>query len=224
MATTTALHVDPEPQASPFLFQDVSWEDYEAMLRIVGDSSVRVTYDHGRLELVSPTYRHENVGYLLGRLVDLLAEELDVAIEGAGTTTFKRPDLSKGVEPDQCYWLRENARRMCDKAQLDLAVDPPPDLVVEVDISSGSLPRIQIFAAIGIPEVWRYDGASLHFLLLRDDGAYHAADSSRNFPALSLGEAAEFLERAKGLDKTAWSKSVRASIRATIVPRAAEQS
>ncbi|MHC5543338.1 Uma2 family endonuclease [Singulisphaera rosea] len=223
MATTTALHVDPEPQAAPFLFQDVSWEDYEAMLRIVGDGPVRVTYDLGRMELVSPTYRHENVGYLLGRLVDILAEELDIAIEGAGTTTFKRPDLSKGVEPDQCYWLRENARRMCDKAQLDLAVDPPPDLVVQVDISSGSLPRIRIFGAIGIPEVWRYDGTSLQFLHLQDDGAYHSADTSWCFPALTLGEAREFLEKAKGIDKTAWSRSVRASIRASIVPGAGER-
>ena len=117
-------------------------------------------------------------------MVDMLTEELEISVEGGDTTTHKRQDLDKGAEPDKCYWFGDNARRMRGKRQLDLNRDPAPDLVIEVDVTRTSLDRLKIFAAMGVPEVWRSTGRSLQFLHLQADGTYQARTTSRNFPTL----------------------------------------
>src|SRR5262249_3746655 len=157
------------------------------------------------MEIMSPSFGHENLRYLLGRLVDTLSEELDVPIEGGGTTTFKRQDLGKGAEPDQCYWLRENAAKVRGKAELDLAVDASPDLVIEVERSSSSLPRLGIFAALGVPEVWQFASGTRRFLQL-DANGYQPRDSSRSLPGFNVVDAARILEQAGAMETTAWIK------------------
>lgn len=203
-----------EPDVPRFVFDRVSWADYEAMLRIVGNRPVRVTYDGGRMELVSPSYAHENLSHLLGRMVDTLTEELNMPVEAGGTTTHKRLDLDRGAEPDQCYWLGERAARMTGKQELDLTVDPPPDLVVEVDVAHSALDRLPIFAALGVPEVWHViRNRSLRFLHLQPDGTYEPRAQSVNFPGLALTDAQRFLEQGRTSDKNTWIRSFRTFVR-----------
>jgi Uma2 family endonuclease len=152
-------------------------------------------------------------------MVDTLTEELEIPVEGGGTTTHKRQDLDKGAEPDQCYWLGENARRVRGKRQLDLNVDPVPDLIIEVDVTHTSLDRLKIFAALGVPEVWRSDNRTLQFLHLQADGTYRRRTTSRNFPTLRVSSVARFLKQGRTADKTAWIRSFRAFVREQVVPR-----
>src|SRR5262245_7087525 len=219
MATATAGSSRRQTPASPgVVFHDVTWEDYEAMLRIVGERAIRVTFDQGIMEVFMPSFGHERDAYLLGRMVDVLTEELEIAVEGGDTTTHKRRDLQKGAEPDKSYWLGENARRVRAKHQLDLDVDPVPDLVIEVDVTRTSLDRLKIFGALGVPEVWRSDGRTLQFLHLQEDGTYERRSASLNFAGLHVSAVARFLKQARTADKTAWIRSFRVFIRENIRP------
>ena len=170
---------------------------------------------------MSPLWAHGSQSYLLARLVDHLCLELDIRITGGDPVTFKRKDLGKGIEPDRCYYLRENAAKVRGRERLDLTVDPPPDLVIEMEVTSSMMSRIGIFAALGIPEVWRFDGDELQFLHLEGDGAYQAREQSRNFPYLSVNETKQFLDEAKSLETNDWIRAFLNFIRETIVPRAA---
>lgn len=208
------------PQTTPpgVLFRRVSWGDYLAMLRIVGDRPIRVTYDRGRMELMSPLWRHGSVSYLLGRLIDVLTEERGVPVEAGDPVTFHRQDLDKGAEPDKCYYLGAHAALVRGKDRLEMGTDPPPDLVIEADITHSSLDRLGIYAALGIREVWRFDGQTLHFLHLQGDGSYEARETSLNFPGLPLAVIARFLDEARDTDKTAWVRSFRAYLRDQVGP------
>ena len=218
MATASAAR--PLPGV---VLHDVPWADYEAMLRIVGERHIRVNYDRGRMEIMSPLKWHGNGSYLLGRMVDTLTDELNIPVEHADPVTLRRPDLERGVEPDKLYHFGANAARVRGSREFDLTVDPPPDLVIEVDVTASSVPRLPIFAALRIPEVWRLDGADLLFLHLQPDGTYLPLDRSRAFPDLPLADAARFLEQGQGSDKTAWIRSFRAYVRDTLMPRADER-
>lgn len=188
------------------------------MLRIVGDRPIRITYDQGEMEIFIPSYGHNDDAFLLGRMVDLLAEELVIPYRGGDTTTHKREDLDKGAEPDKCYWFGPKARRMAGKRQLDLSRDPASDLIIEVVVTRTSLARLKIFAAMRVPEVWRSTSRSLQFLHLQEDGTYQPRPTSRNFPALHASAVAQFLEEERTADSTAWLPSFRAFIREKIMP------
>lgn len=222
MATvqTTATEVLDELPAPGVVFYDVTWNDYEAMLRIVGERPIRVSYNQGTMELFIPSYGHENDAYLLGRMVDTLTEELEIPVEGGDTTTHRREDLDKGAEPDKCYWLRDRADRMRGKRELDLSVDPYPDLIIEVEVTRRLLDRLQIFAALGVPEVWRCKGRTVEFLHRQKAGTYRARANSRNFPTFTAAMAARFLEQGRTTDKTTWIRSFRKYVREHLLPQA----
>jgi hypothetical protein len=112
MATSTAGSRKRTPASSGFVFYDVTWDDYERMLRMVGDRPIWVICDRGTMEIFLPTFRHDSDSYHLGRMVDMLTEELEISVAGGDTTTHKRQDLCKGAVPDKCYWFGKNARRM----------------------------------------------------------------------------------------------------------------
>ncbi len=206
------------PAAAGIVFHDATWDDYESMLKLVGDRPIRVLYDRGEMEVYMPSYGHNHDAFLRGRMVDVLAEELRVSYRGGDTTTHKRADLDKGAEPDKCYWFGEKARQMSGKVRLDLPRDPPPDLVVEVDVTRTSLARLPIFAAMEVPEVWRSTGRSLQFLHLQEDGTYQARPFSRNFPALPVARVAQFLKEGRTADSTDWIPAFRAFVREKVVP------
>ena len=165
-----------------------------------------------------PSFEHNSDAYLLGRMVELLTEELAISIVGGDTTTLKRQDLDRGVEPDKCFWFGANARRIRGKRRLDLNRDPAPDLIIEVDVTRTSLDRLKIFAALGVPEVWRSTGRSLQFLHLQADGTYQARTTSRSFPGLTVTSVAQFLKQGRTADSTDWIRSFRAFVIEKLVP------
>lgn len=171
----------------------VSWEQYEQLLRDLGDRPIRVTYDEGKLEIMAPLLNHERWKKYFARLIEVMCEELDIDVELAGSTTFKRKELAKGLEPDECYYV-QHADAMRGKSELDLAVDPPPDLVIEVDITSKSVPKEPIYAALGVAELWRFDGSRLTVLLLRNR-KYRPVPASLAFPFLPMDRFQEFALR-----------------------------
>src|SRR4028119_1889942 len=145
----------------------ISWQTYEALLAEIGDRPIRLTYNRGNLEIMVPSPEHERFKTIMGRFVETLAEELDVSIEPLGSTTFKRPELS-GVEPDECFYI-QNLSAVKGKKRIDMNQDPPPDLVVEIDISSRSANSLQVYTDLGVPEVWIYNGSRLRINRLENE-------------------------------------------------------
>jgi Uma2 family endonuclease len=219
----------PDPDFSPsgVLFEGVTWKRYEAMLRLVGNRPIRVTYHRGTMEVVVPSFAHETDAHLLGRMVETLAGLAGIALKSGRTVTNKRRDLNLGAEPDQCYWFGENAVKMVGKRDLDLAADPAPDLVVEVelpkkslemttllaslgvaDLSVGSVERLPIFAALGVREVWRLSPQGLEFLHLDPETAsYLPSPRSLRFPAISSEDVARFLDLGRNEEEIAWIRA-----------------
>lgn len=133
----------------------VSWGLYEQLRENEENWHVRMAYDNGRLKLMSPSADHVAIKRLIGRMIEAFTEELNVPCRSLSGTTWKRPELAKGLEADECYY-NLNHRRVCRRRQVDLAVDPPPDVAVETEISRSIVPRLRIYAALGVPEIWRW--------------------------------------------------------------------
>lgn len=192
------------------ILRNVGWETYKRLISEREERRVpRFYYDRGVMEILSPSKRHETLGDIVALLVELLAVELDVDVESAGSTTFKREDLERGFEPDKCFYFR-NVERVRGKADLDLdAGDPPPDLVVEVDITSPSLNKLPIYARLGVQEVWRYAGGGFAILGLEDEGGYAEMAGSRFLPVLTRDTLARFAEEGLTSRRPDWARKVR---------------
>lgn len=211
METRTLPPVGLASDVPSIVLRDVSWSDYEAMLRIIGERRIFVNYDRGVMEVMAPSHPHEVVVDYLGLMVDILSEELDIPCEAGGSTTHRREDLQKGVEPDRCYWLSDKAASILGRRALDLAVDPAPSLAIEVNYTSSSVDRMTIYAALRVDEVWRYDdGLEFHKL---EDGAYHRTEVSVNVPMLTTADAARFLEDSLTMGRVAWMRAFRRHVR-----------
>lgn len=204
------------PTEDRIYLENIRWPTYLALLEDLGEHRGRLTYDHGRLEIVSPSVKHERLKRLLGRLIEAFTEELGIKIASMSSTTLNREDLRRGVEADECYYV-ENEPAIRGREEIDLTRDPPPDLAIEIEVSSRILPRAPIYAAMGIPEVWRYDGTSLRSRL-GSDGQYHESSGSGVFPALPVAELAEFLSRRARTDETELVRSFRAWVRSRFEP------
>jgi Uma2 family endonuclease len=191
-ATAEAIPLIPSPPSRPetgqrVILRGVSWTTYERLLADFQDShAAHFTYDQGVLEITVLSAEHEAIKHALALLVDVLAEELNINVYGFGSTTFRQENLHRGFEPDACFYI-QHGERVRGKKKLDLTVDPPPDLVIEVDITSPSLNRMTIYAALGVPEVWRYDGAHVTIACL-SDGTYSNAKESTALPKVSSGQ------------------------------------
>jgi Uma2 family endonuclease len=223
MATTIQAGPALEPTESRLVLHNVGWDDYEAMLKIVGERHIRVTYDRGTMEVSRPSQRHEQAAQLLGLLISRLAEELETAYEPLGMTTWRKPDAERGIEPDQCYYFQNHAV-VREKETLDLEIDPPPDLAVEVDISSSSLNRMEIYGELRVPEVWRYDGRILVIYRLQADGRYEIGESSHVFPGLQPADVLRFMAMGRTMDKTRWARELRVWVRNELIPRGTRSS
>ncbi len=196
------------PTEQRFVLEDVDWQFYESLLQKVGDRHIFVTYDRGRLELMSPSFRHDKRARYIGLLVNVLAEELRIPIQGGGSTTFRREDLDRGLEPDQCFYVA-NANRILGKEELDLSVDPPPDLAIEVEITLRAIKRVPIYESLGIPELWRDDGEHVRVFKLSAAGRYEETAKSLGFPMLPPHQIDRLLGLATGMDEMNWTRTVR---------------
>jgi len=214
MLPSSEATLPPTNQAPPsgteqrIVLYGISWETYERLLADLADSSApRLTFDQGVLEVMSPTAEHEEYNRTLALLVEVIAEELGINIRRLGSTTFKRQDLLKGFEPDSCFYI-QSAQRIRGKKRIDLTRDPPPDLVIEIDLTNPSLDRFPIFARVGVPEVWRYDGSRVQIYKLTDE-QYVEVEQSVALPLLTSIITTQFLEDSMELESTAWLQRVR---------------
>jgi Uma2 family endonuclease len=186
----------------------VSWETYERLLTDHRDArSPRFTYNQGVLEIVSLSSEHEDVNEVMARIVDLVAEELGVEFKALGSTTVRRHDLERGAEPDSCFYV-QNAERIRGKRDIDLTADPPPDLVIEVEISSPAVSKLPIYASFGVPEVSLTDGQGVRILRLAA-GEYKRSESSGVLTPLTESVLSDFLEQSRTLTTLAWRSTVR---------------
>src|SRR5262249_43787527 len=160
--TTSLLEIiETLPDNSTLLLHEVSWAEYEDLLALLPDNPrFRLSYDQGTLEIITLSPRHERLKSLFMPLLTVLTEEQNLNLVGLGSTTFRLPEAARGLEPDDCYYIPQ-AERMAGQDTIDLATDPPPDLVVEVDITHPSLDKFPIYASLRVPEVWRHDGDTL---------------------------------------------------------------
>jgi len=176
-----------------FIIDGVTWEQYVTISdALTPQRGLRLTYDGARLELMTLSFLHERFKKLLGRLIESLALELDIDLQCGGSTTFRREDVERGLEPDECYWIA-NADQMIEVSDWNPTVHPPPDLAVEIDVASSSLNRREIYARLGVPELWRFDGKSLAALRLNDAGDYEPIEYSLAFPFLLVRDLQQFL-------------------------------
>lgn len=191
----------------------ISWKTYETLLEELSDRRLRLTYNRGNLEIMAPSPEHELSKEVLGRFIDTIAEELEVNIYPLGSTTFKQPELS-GAEPDKCFYIR-NIAVVQGKRRLNMAEDPAPDLIIEIDITSSSQNRLQVYADLGVAEVWIYNGKSLVVQQLQN-GLYITAKTSQFFANLSIPDIASWLQRSTTMDYLALVKAFRGWVRSQI--------
>jgi len=187
----------------------VSWDMYEQLTaESQGMQFPRLSYDSGILEIgMSNSSRHEVDNRILAMLVETILLELGIDFQNFGSTTFKRKNIRKGFEPDSCFYIQSLAL-IEGKEDLDLEKDPPPDLIIEINKTSSSVPRMPIFAAFGVPEVWRFAGKAVKFYVLQE-GVYLEAKTSLALPILSSKKATEFLLDSRKVKSTAWANSIR---------------
>jgi Uma2 family endonuclease len=194
------------PEARVIL-HNISWSLYEQLLAAHEDkSSPHFVYDRGELEITVLSYEHEELNRLIDNCIAVIAMEWNIEYCNAGSTTFKREDLERGFEPDSCFYV-QHAEQVAGKKRLDLPVDPPPDLVLEIDITHSSLDKLSIFAAVGVPEVWRYDGERVRMLALAGN-SYVEREQSLAFPALRSTHLTELLAASQQMPRTAWLRHV----------------
>jgi Uma2 family endonuclease len=192
--------IERMPADSVLTLHGVSWDEYEELLNFVGDArGLRVSYNDGTLRIMSPSSTHEKDARLIEHLVRQLSVSLRIRVLYYGSTTMKKRWKQKGVEPDACFYV-QNAILVGTKNEIDFNVDPPPDVVVEVDLHHESLSKFPIYAALGVPEIWRYDGSSVTIYRLSDE-QYLASEASQSLPLLTSAVLTEFLARSPKQDQ-----------------------
>jgi Uma2 family endonuclease len=193
---------------SQVVLQGVAWSTYQSLMRdLESQPGKRLTYHHGTLEIMVPLPPHESYKKLLGRFVEVATEETETEIRSLGSSTWSREDLAQGLEADECYYI-QNEPIVRGRLEIDLSTDPPPDLAIEVDITSSSINRLQIYAALGVPEVWRYDGKTLTIYVLQGN-EYEPQEASKALPILQRGDILQSLETSQSIGETSLIKASR---------------
>lgn len=189
------------PARDRIVLGGISWHTYQNLvLDLESEPGKSLTYDRGTLEIMVPLDEHEEYKKILGRLVETTTRLMKIEVRGLGSRTWSREDLQRGLEPDECFYIQNEA--VVRNKKIDLSVDPPPDLAIEIDITSMSLDRLAIYAALGVPEVWRFDGEVLKIYGLVGN-EYRIRESSLALPLLSAEAIADILQQSKHLGQNA---------------------
>ncbi|HBL12904.1 MAG TPA: Uma2 family endonuclease [Cyanobacteria bacterium UBA11162] len=195
------------------VFHTISWQAYEQILEALGeDRSARLTYDRGTLEITMPLEEHESARELIGLFIRILVVELGLKIKTLGSTTLNRPDLERGAAPDNCYYI-QNQAKVAGKI-VNLNEDPPPDLIVEVDITHTDIDKLNFYANMGVVEFWRYNGKVLRIYQLQDE-KYVEVENSPTFSWVIKDRLYQFLEDCQ-TDEVQAEKSFRAWVQTKI--------
>jgi Uma2 family endonuclease len=185
----------------------VSWETYNRLIEDDPERRVpRLTYDRGVLELVTPSMPHEQFALTIIRLVDIVSAMLEISIRSVGSTTYRRQDLERGFEPDASFYIQHEPS-IRNLEEVNLAVDPPPDLVLEMEMSRSALNKLALFWSMGIPEVWRYDGERITIHVLTAD-TYSVSSSSNVLPVLTCDTITRFLAQSREMPSHQWFQMV----------------
>lgn len=181
--------------STPLILDDISWEKYEQLLDIFAEyPAIRMTYDQGKLEIITPLPEHERSSWTLGRLIVILSEELDLEIIGLKSTTWTSKLKAVGKEADECFYI-QNEAKMRGKVKIDLAVDPPPDLVIEIDLTHSFIDKMSIYNKLKVPEVWQYQNGKITiYLLNQDQGQYQESETSLAFSLFPVKQLANFVK------------------------------
>ena len=205
-----------QPVDQPVLMDGVSWETYEAMLADGGDRRrTRMTFDQGVLEIVTPSYEHEHAGNVVARVAEALMDARRQDYAPAGSTTFKDQGAGRGFEPDASYYV-EHATRIRGLTRIDLDSDPPPDLVIEIDVSRSSLNKLPVYAGLGVPEVWRHEHGRVQMYRLAG-GSYVEVEDSAVIPGLSGDRLTAFVRDSLTSSRPDWWQGVEAWVREILV-------
>jgi Uma2 family endonuclease len=207
------------------VIQGVDWGFYEQLVDSIPEgANIHVDYDGKDLEIMSLSQLHDGVKKRLGRFVELTAEELEIPCTGFGQATWKRPEVARGLESDECYYFAQEKLAVAAEAMMRMSLDgadyPNPDLAIEVDLSPSKIDRPGIYAALRVAEVWRFDGERRQIIIerLADDGAYHPLEGSAFLP-VRAEEVGRWVLNEDFRDGSAWARRLRAWVRAELAPR-----
>jgi Uma2 family endonuclease len=202
------------PPGQRLLIHDLDWPEFEAILDELGDKRAsRIAYSERVLEIRMPLPKHEREKSIISDVVKIILEELNLDCECFGSTTFKRQEMNYGIEPDECFYI-QNHQAMIGKERLDLSIDPPPDLAIEVDITSKT--QIDAYTRLGVPELWIYEGSELKIYALQS-GKYQVSEASLALPGLPiLAWVAEVLEHSRTIGRSPALRTFRQKVRSHI--------
>ena len=216
-----AITLAPKLKAIPIgeqrvILQGITWRGYQDILRVLPDRRAsRLTFDNGRLEITVPSQLHEQMSELIGLFIRVLVLELGLKLKSLRSTTLNREDLNRGVEPDNAYYI-QNYSKVIGKI-IDLSQDPPPDLIVEVDITNSDMDKNRLYSSIGVPEFWRFDGDIWQILELQESG-YVEVPHSPTFDWIEKEDLYRFIEQAQideiqaEIDFRSWVRASRSNI------------
>ncbi|MFM8213490.1 MAG: Uma2 family endonuclease [Pirellula sp.] len=202
-----------EESETRIVLENVSWEIFVALADERRGSVPRLSYDEGVLEMMSPKRKHENISCLLGRMIEAYSEIKGIEILSVASVTVKRSDLKKAYEADESYYVT-NLDKVLAKEELDFEVDPPPDLVIEVELTSSAIDKLELFAAMQVREVWRHDGTSVQFHRL-SSGRYECIAESTELPGLSSDLINRYLDQRLQAGETTGIRAFRSEVQGT---------
>jgi Uma2 family endonuclease len=202
------------PPGHKVVLENITWQRFETILEELGEHrSARIAYDNELLEIMTPLPKHETDKVVIGDFIKAILEELDIEFYPLGSTTFKKEIMGQGIEPDDCFYI-QNEDKVRGKERIDLTIDPPPDLALEIDVTSRTYP--QIYAALGVPELWRFEKGELEINVLQEQ-TYIEVEFSPTFPDLPLKEVIpQYLKQVKLIGRNKAMKAFRAWVREQI--------
>ena len=193
------MSIATPPAETRVLLSNVSWSTFMDLVSS-GRPGARFAYDRGDLEIMTVSWRHERIKKRMARMIEAAAVRMDATLVASGSTTLKIEMKKRGLEPDESYYIA-HAAAVRNVEEMDLSVVPPPDLAVEIDITSSSLDQLAIYADMGVPEVWIYDDETIHVWLLQADGHYREQSRSVSFAFLPMDKFLEFLRQQPGIEE-----------------------